>query len=119
MPSVRTYRVNNHDGQLYSWSHLNNEDFQWQSILIGNGASVNVWDTFSYRSIYTYATTRACTNRMTPADIKLFNSLNTHNFEQVLSSLNIAKTINQALGLGHTKITQRYDSIKQSLISTI
>lgn len=119
MLPTRTYRSNRTDGFLYNWSDINNDDFEWSSILIGNGSSINVWDNFGYTSIYDHAAAKSSTNPLTPADSNLFGALNTHNFEQVLSSLNTAKIINQALGLGYAKITQRYDSIKASLISAI
>jgi hypothetical protein len=119
MMLVRSYRFSNNDGILYDWGELNNEDFRWNSILIGNGASINVWDGFNYNSIFDHAAAITLGNPLTESDISLFNSLNTHNFEQVLSSLNIARIINQALGLDHARITERYTSIKSSLIGTI
>lgn len=115
----RSYRSNKTDGTLYSWGDINNEDFQWKSILIGNGASLNVWGNFAYGSIYDHAVSATSASPLTNSDINLFNSLGTRNFEQVLSSLNTAKIINQALGLNYARITQRYDSIKQSLASAI
>jgi hypothetical protein len=119
MMPIRSYRFNNIDGQLYDWSKLNNGDFHWDSILIGNGASINVWDKFNYRGVFQHATSSISKNPLTAADMKLFNSLSTHNFEQVLSSLNTARIINDALGLNYRRVTHRYRSIKQSLIDAI
>jgi len=111
--------VNNVDGLLYNWSDLDNNDFNWDSILIGNGASINVWDKFRYSSIFAHATSSPSSSPLNRLDRQLFTSLVTQNFEQVLSSLKTAGIINRALGLPDSLITQRYDSIKQSLVGTI
>lgn len=119
MLPTNTYRINNIDGLLYNWSDLSNDDFHWKSILIGNGASINVWSNFEYPSIFAQATSTASLNPLGTSDVQLFNSLSTHNFEQVLSSLKTASIINRALGLPDSLITQRYGSIKQALVGTI
>lgn len=119
MTPTHTYRINNIDGVLYNWNDINNEDFRWKSILIGNGASINVWEKFNYRSIYAQASSSGSGSPLGIKDTNLFNTLDTHNFEQILSSLKTASIINQALGLPDVEITQRYESIKSSLIGTI
>jgi len=119
MIPINTYRINNTDGVLYNWNDINNEDFRWGSILIGNGASINVWEKFNYISIYTQASSSGSGNPLHAKDVNLFNALNTHNFEQILSSLKTASIINQALRLPDAEITQRYESIKNSLIGTV
>lgn len=116
---VRDYRNSNTDGSLYNWNEIDNDDFNWNSILVGNGASINVWQNFNYSSIFARATSDDAASQLDVLDINLFNTLGTHNFEQVLFSLRTAEIINRALGLHHNPITQRYRSIKRSLVGTI
>lgn len=54
------------------------------NILIGNGASLAVWEGFGYNSIYEEAHR---SGHLLREDIELFESLNTKNFEQVLSHI--------------------------------
>lgn len=119
MLPASSYRINNVDGQLYNWSDLNNDDFHWRSILIGNGASINVWNNFNYPSIFAQATSNTSLNPLGSSDVQLFNALGTHNFEQVLSSLKITNIINRALTITEDITTQRYISIKHALVGAI
>ena len=107
------------DGKLIEWNSIK-EPYQWSGILIGNGASINVWNHFNYSSVFSKATTGDVLHPLTDEDQRLFDALGkVTNFEHVLSSLGTAKTINSALGLSTDEIDVRYNSIQRTLIETI
>ena len=106
------------DGKLFDWEEIR-EKCDWTGILLGNGASIAVWDDFKYPSIYDKSQSDELDNPLSPDDLKLFETLSTTNFEQVLSYLIITKIINQALDIDITKILQRYTSIQQGLIEAV
>lgn len=110
-----------YDGLLYDWNEINDRNiYRWTGMLVGNGASIAVWDQFDYRSIYSKAIADEIDNPLSDEDQALFVALdNTTNFEQVLSSLTIAKIVNDALGLHTRRIENRYQSIQRALIDTI
>lgn len=112
-------RFNIIDGSLRDWDDLKDETYGWNGILLGNGASIAVWDNFNYPSIFIQAIQDHAQHYLTTSDRTLFATLRTQNFEQVLSSLKTASIICQALGLDDTVIIQRYNSIKQALIDAI
>jgi hypothetical protein len=108
-----------YDGTLESWDDRDNRT-KWSGILIGNGASIAVWDQFIYSSIYEIALTDQITHPLSPADQALFAAFdNTINFEQILSALATARKVNLSLGMNIDLIQNRYQSIQTSLIETI
>lgn len=111
---------NPHDisGDLMDWDEIKERE-GWSGILIGNGASIAVWDNFQYTSIYNKSQSEEIRNPLSDLDIQLFNTLVTTNFERVLSSLSIAKIVNGALGIDTQLIQSRYDSIQTALIQAI
>lgn len=106
------------DGHLLPWDEIDDrEDFS--GILIGNGASIAVWDNFRYSSIYEKSKSTDIENPLTNADKNLFTALDSTNFERVMSSLTTAKIVNTALNINIDKIQNRYDSIQKSLIQAV
>ena len=107
------------DGTLDNWNNRD-ADIEWSGILIGNGASIAIWDQFKYSSIYEIAKTDQIAHPLTAADQALFAAFgNTTNFEQILSALATALKVNLSLGLDTTLIQERYTSIQTSLIETV
>ena len=69
------------DGTLQDWEEVK-KVCDWKGILIGNGASIAVWDDFRYSSIYTKSQSEELDHRLTRKDIQLFETLETTNFEK-------------------------------------
>jgi hypothetical protein len=96
--------------RLNSWTRYEKDN--WPTLLLGNGASMNLWDGFSYKSLYANAF-------FTPPAQDLFAELNTTNFEQVLECIHHAKLTEDALGTS-TKMTVRlYDEVRDALFSEV
>jgi hypothetical protein len=91
----------------------------WAAILIGNGASLAVWDGFAYRSLFEIAQSDATESRLGEQDVGLFEGLGTTNFEAVLGELRTAALVNDVLGLDADTPMIHYESIRQSLVSAV
>lgn len=104
------------DASLEDWKTL--ESGPWDSILIGNGASMAVWPKFGYGSLFDIAK-NAPRDGLATDDVQLFTSAGTENFEQVLSELAIAYRINSSLRIRAQVVKERYDSIKVALIAAV
>lgn len=103
--------------RINNWANIS--DREWDGILVGNGASIALWDKFVYSSIFDEAQKATNEHPLSRADLKLFSQFETRNFELVLSSLFIGGKVANALGLNTAKIVERYRSIREALFETI
>ncbi len=75
------------DGTLLSWDEVKDR-CQWDTLLIGNGMSVNVWRGFAFASPYEEAERGTKFGGLSDEDKRPFKALvDTHNFELVLAKL--------------------------------
>jgi hypothetical protein len=114
MPMPRTSVT----AELLEWDDVGLEPSD-SALLLGNGASVAVWEKFRYSSHYERAQSDDVPNKLVDEDTRIFDSLKTKNFEEVLRNLMISGRINRILGLDLTKIKERYDHIRQALIDAV
>jgi len=98
---------------LPSWEHVN-EQGDWESILIGNGASRAIWEKFSYDSLYEAAVDEL-DQPLSNEDQALFQRMGTTNFERVLSGLLSAEEIGQARDDDTTALREQYERIQGKL----
>lgn len=95
------------------------------SLLLGKGFSCAVWDGFQNSSLYQDASLENNGGASLSAeDRKLFEALDTKNFEKVLATLSTAKIVDKILGgQTHPEIIQtiddRYRNIQRSLIQAV
>ena len=85
---------------------------KWPALLIGNGVSRAVSESFAYDSLYNVAP-------LTQDDMDLFDALGTRNFEEVLNHLRTAKLICEQVGHDPEDVQDRYSSIRAALISAV
>lgn len=86
------------------------------TIIIGNGASIAVYDKFNYQSLKQYADE----NEKFSDDIaRLFEKFSTDDFESILKILFIAKDVNSILEISDDKTKRLYQETRNSLIETI
>lgn len=104
--------------QLEEWEALS-EKVTFSGLLLGNGASRSVSEKFHYSSLYHKACELNETVRLSEEDKSLFDHFGTHNFEAILSALAISRSVNSALGLDTETISERYKSIRNSLIRAV
>lgn len=94
-------------------------DKEWSGILIGNGASRSIADSFAYTSLYDKACSEEIDYPLTTNDQEIFRALRTKNFEQVLSSLATAKMVNNAFEIAAPQLDESYERIRLSLVGAV
>jgi Domain of unknown function (DUF4917) len=100
------------DGTLHDWQDIATA-YQWDTLLLGNGMSINVWEPFGYRKLYD----RAKLGELSAQDRKLFSS--TPNFERVLADVLTAIRVNHAFGLDTRPLLERYRNIQRALVQAV
>jgi hypothetical protein len=99
------------DDELSDWASIRH-NYDGHGLLIGNGASMAVWERFSYPSLYAEAP-------LTERDKSIFEALDTTNFELVLDSLRISEAVCNAVGHDRARVHERYLSIRRSLFNAV
>lgn len=100
------------DGTLIDWREIAGK-YEWDTLLLGNGMSINVWEPFGYHKLFDYAQSRG----LTSTDQLLFKD--TPNFERVLADLLTAIRVNAAIGLDTQVLLGRYRNIQVALAHAI
>ncbi len=101
---------------IQDWNELNNNiNVQWNHLLLGNGASIALDRRFNYSSLYDVANEK----ELLVITSRLFDSLNTVDFEQVLLACWHAHIVNKSLGLPVNPISNAYNEIKEALIASV
>jgi len=99
-----------------NWNDIAGE-FRRAGLILGNGASIAVSDNFDYPSIFDKAKEERYIND--PLE-RIFNDLQTKDFEFVLRELWHSKGINRALNLDpESKVSEAYNNVKDALINTV
>lgn len=111
---------------LVSWEEIREEfENQGASLLLGKGFSCARGNDFKDSSLYQEASLQNNGGTSLSAeDIKIFDKLDTQNFEKVLATLSTTKEVNEILGAqAHPDILQtindRYQNIQRSLIQAV
>lgn len=103
------------DGTLDSWESIPGS---WPNILLGNGFSINIWNGFSYASLYD----KACNlGHLNCSAQNIFREIKDYNFEKILRILYYAQLTN---GIFNEKKAQdlakeTYNNVRKALISAV
>jgi hypothetical protein len=100
--------------KIHAWEEIKG-DFE-EKLVLGNGASIAVWDGFKYDSLYDEA---ANSGIFSPKLKKLFKEFKTRDFELVLKHLRQASIVNQLLGVKETKTQESYDLLRDALVNAV
>lgn len=100
------------DGTLVDWRDIATA-FEWDTLLLGNGMSINVWEPFRYHKLYDHAKA----NGLSARDRALFAS--TPNFERVLGDLLTAIRVNRAIGENASRLVDHYRSVQLALVQAV
>ncbi|MBO3672766.1 DUF4917 family protein [Acinetobacter soli] len=101
--------------KIYQWDEIK-ESFEDSTLILGNGASRNVSEKFSYNSLKEEAERLGILNNDV---IKLFGTFNTVDFELILRTLWYANLVNKDLGIPENKSTEAYKSISLALVKLV
>ncbi len=107
------------DAELEHWDNIKSRH-EWEGLLVGNGASLAVWEGFRYESLYKKAL-QDIDHPLSSADLKIFRSMNIHDFERILAALWTAKVICNTLeqDVQVRMIRKRYRGIQRALIEAV
>src|SRR5260221_12637662 len=97
------------DGTLFDWRDIATSH-KLDTLLLGNGMSIKIWEPFGYRKLYD----RAKFGDLSARDRKLFSS--TQNFERELADLLTAIRVNDAVGIDTKPFLERYRVIQLALV---
>jgi hypothetical protein len=106
------------DGSLANWADIESE-CEWKALLLGNGLSSRVWESFKYPFLYDKAGRGDVPGTLTREDRNLFEALDTPNFERVLADVAAAIRVAEALGYDAEPFYNRYRSIQLALGSAM
>jgi Domain of unknown function (DUF4917) len=99
---------------LADWADLKSED--WDGILVGNGASRALADSFAYSSLLDVAQEAGLLDDISA---RLFEFFDTTNFEQVLEALRAATLVCDALEMDWQAVLSRYESVAKALAGAV
>jgi hypothetical protein len=116
---VPTYHPTLDTAELYPWSAVRDGAVAWSGLLLGNGASIAVADTFAYSSLYDVSRSPNCPHPLTPRAERLFAELQTTNFEFVLASLKISHRVCEATGVSAPGLPGLYSDIQHALFEAV
>lgn len=101
-------------GSLHDWRDLT--DVPWESLLLGNGLSINVSPRFDYESLYAEADFKG---GLSAEDRSIFEVVDSRNFEVALAKLRDAIVLAEALELDPNPYKRHFRSIQTALGQTI
>jgi len=99
---------------IYKWEDI--QEFFNQKLILGNGASIAIWDKFSYDSLLQQAISEGFIKENL---IEVFNKFKTQDFERVLRLLLEAYNVNMLLGIQENMTFELYKNLRNSLIRII
>ncbi len=97
--------------ELEKWSDVE-DGTEWPTLLVGNGASVNLWGDFAYPSLYERAS-------LSPVAKAVFADLGGTNFETVLEAIHHAHVVVEVLGNTTTAIDEQYEHVRDALFAAV
>jgi hypothetical protein len=101
----------NIDEHLPDWSELSARQ-SWQTLLIGNGISRNLWSGFSYESLFDKVV-------LSSAAAGIFNALKTSNFETALECVHHARIALKSLSKETGEVDRVYTEIRDALFLAV
>jgi len=106
------------DAELIDWKDIK-DLHEWKGLLVGNGASLAIWEGFKYESLYQKAL-QDIAHPLSEEDQDVFRSMGeTCNFERVLYALWTAKVVCEVLRQDTKIIQQSYENIQSALIEAV
>lgn len=100
--------------KIYDWQDIS-KDFS-DSILLGNGASISINDSFTYKSLKEHAANKGLFD---PSIKLLFDFFGTDDFELILRLVWHATKVNEALGITDNETQKAYEHVRDSLINAV
>jgi hypothetical protein len=104
-------------GVLCDWNEI--ADRGWETLLLGNGMSINVSPYFGYESLYKEANEPAFTGGLGARERAVFEAFDTTNFEVVLAKLRDGITLAEVMGRKPGPYRKRFREVQAALGRTV
>lgn len=115
-----TYHPTIDTEELLEWSAIRQEEaVRWSGLLIGNGASIAVAESFSYPSLFQVAQAPERDHAIAGAAAAVFAQLETVNFEYVMHSLQAAARVCAAAGIDAASLEPLYSEVQEALFEAV
>jgi hypothetical protein len=106
--------------ELLAWPAIRAEEaVRWSGLLLGNGASRAVSDSFSYESLFEVAQSPEREHAIGDAAGAVFAQLQTVNFEYVMHSLQGAGQVCAAAGIDAAPLEPLYNEVQEALFEAV
>ena len=99
--------------EIDTWANISAES--WNSLLLGNGASIAIHKEFAYPTLHSVADAKGLLATTAP----IFAKLGTTDFEHVLLACWYAEHVNVALGTPSADISAAYAEVRTALIEAV
>lgn len=97
--------------QLVPWADLKGLS-TWDTLVLGNGVSINIWGGFAYSNLFKEAS-------LNPSESQLFSDFETQNFETVLEALWHAERTLVSLQCDAAEVAQLYAHLQHALFEAV
>jgi hypothetical protein len=115
-----TYTPALDNSDLLHWDDIRAvEDLLWRGLLIGNGSSIAVADSFAYSSLFEVACSDRIGHALSAASRRLFGDFGTRNFEFILASLKLAGRVNAAAAIEAPILRDLYREAQIGLFESV
>ena len=99
---------------IHQWDEGFGDYFKGSDVFVGNGFSINICERLNYKRLFEIFSRSA-----SEVLIKIFNGLETSNFEYVINTLRTARMVNRLLDFDIEQYAPLIDQVKNGLIDTI
>lgn len=99
---------------IFQWESVS-DSFEDADLLIGNGFSINLYNSLSYTSLFEYFIAELNSEE----EQRIFRALGTHNFEYIIQILNNSELVNNLLQLPVNRFEPLRNRLRQGLITSI
>ena len=99
--------------KIDTWANVHAQN--WNSLLLGNGASIAIHKEFAYPTLHSVADA----NGLLTITAQIFAKLGTTDFEHVLLACWYAQHVNVALGSPSDDISAAYEEVRRALIGAV
>lgn len=102
---------------INTWDDIRGDS--WDNLLLGNGFSVNIWNKYSYNSLYEYSKDKSIKPVLSNEITTIFDKMQTVNFEEVLKALAYAILVKESIGEDTKKCLDLYKTVQDNLFNTV
>ncbi len=104
--------------KIHEWEDIweDIKDRSTHNLLLGNGASIAINESFDYSSLHQKASEGELLSKNLQ---RLFELFNTKNFELILRRLSDTRRVNEILSINESTTSESYEELRDALVNTV